>query len=160
MPEVARHESLAQLEREGIQPTPEESSLLKKAVADRYLDIIRRDLTPENLTESIFRGPRRAWINLGRLTRFARANGLAPTEYLAETGRMLLEYLRAEDRAAAAGRGYNTLGMERSEVESFILELPSFAEEGMKVFDRVCALPTLEFREAIKASRKERGRVV
>ncbi|MFH1135270.1 MAG: hypothetical protein V1816_04215 [Pseudomonadota bacterium] len=159
MPEVAMHESLAHLEREGFRPTPEETRLLREAVTARYMEIIRRDLDPGNLACSIFRGPKRAGINLGRLLRFARAHGFAEADFLAETGRMLVEYLRVEDQAASAGRSYNTLGLERAEVEAFIRELGPFAAEGAVFLDRVCALPTLDFREAIAAAkdRKKRG---
>ena len=156
MPEVAMYESLEQLKREGRILVEEELDALRQAVFGRYRDIIFRDLRLENLTESIFRGPKRAWINLGRLISFSEKYGLDYKDLLAEVGGMLVHYLKVEDEAAASGRTYNTLGMDRVDIEAFIELVGPSAKEGLLFLDRVCALPTLEFKKAIAASRRSR----
>lgn len=60
----------------GLNLTKEEIQLLKKAVLERYLKIIKRDLTPENIGKSFYRGITRVMINLKRLKDFAEKEGL------------------------------------------------------------------------------------
>jgi len=60
----------------GLTLTEEESLLLKKAVIERYLKIIKRDLTPDNINKSFYRGIERAIINIKRLKNFAEKEGL------------------------------------------------------------------------------------
>jgi len=60
----------------GLNLTQEEILLLKKAVIGRYLQIIKRDLTPENIEKSFYRGVSRAIVNLKRLEKFVKNEGL------------------------------------------------------------------------------------
>jgi len=60
----------------GLALSEEEIKFLKRAVVKRYLKIIKRDLTPENIEKPIYRGVKRAIINLKRLKTFAEKEGL------------------------------------------------------------------------------------
>ncbi|PMP68938.1 MAG: hypothetical protein C0190_00760 [Thermodesulfobacterium geofontis] len=60
----------------GLNLTKEEIQFLKKAVIERYLEIIKRDLTPENIEKPFYRGIKRVIINLRRLKNFAEKEGL------------------------------------------------------------------------------------
>ena len=60
----------------GLTLNEEELIVLKKAVIERYLEIIKRDLTPENIEKPFYRGIKRAIVNLGRLKKFAEKEGL------------------------------------------------------------------------------------
>lgn len=60
----------------GLNLTKEEKQFLKRAVIERYLEIIKRDLTPENIEKPFYRGITRAIINLKRLKNFAENEGL------------------------------------------------------------------------------------
>ena len=100
----------------GLCLNAEEERYLKEAVCRRYLTIIRRDLTPENIGKPHYRGVERARINWKRLRRFARREGfpengwheeilrwleefvagLSPGEALREEARRFLEEFRRE----------------------------------------------------------------
>jgi len=60
----------------GLTLNEEELIVLKRAVIERYLEIIKRDLTPENIEKPFYRGIKRAIVNLGRLKKFAEKEGL------------------------------------------------------------------------------------
>jgi len=60
----------------GLILNEEELLVLKRAVIERYLEIIKRDLTPENIEKPFYRGIKRAIVNLGRLKKFAEKEGL------------------------------------------------------------------------------------
>lgn len=60
----------------GLNLTPEEVLILKKAVIERYLEIIKRDLSPKNIDKPFYRGVGRAIINLKRLKAFANKENL------------------------------------------------------------------------------------
>ncbi|AEH44281.1 hypothetical protein Thein_0399 [Thermodesulfatator indicus DSM 15286] len=76
IPEVALWNSLHYLTEDPEGPklnlTSQEKNYLKKAVIDRYLSIIKRDLTYENRKESYYRGIERALINWKRLKNFTK----------------------------------------------------------------------------------------
>lgn len=56
----------------GLSLKDEEILFLKWAVVERYLEIIKRDLTPENIGKSFYRGIKRAVINLKRMKKFIK----------------------------------------------------------------------------------------
>ncbi len=75
IPEVAYWNSLYYLEKDPEGPkiklSPQEKRLLKRAVVERYLVIISRDLNVANVGKSHYRGVKRAIVNWRRLKRFA-----------------------------------------------------------------------------------------
>lgn len=60
----------------GLTLTEKELNLLKKSVIERYLKIIERDLTPENIEKPFYRGIERVIINIKRLKNFTKKEGL------------------------------------------------------------------------------------
>lgn len=58
----------------GLNLTPKELNYLKKAVLERYLYIIKRDLTYKKIGSPCYRGIDRALVNLQRLKNFLRKN--------------------------------------------------------------------------------------
>ncbi len=60
----------------GLNLTEEEILFLKKAVVERYLKIIKRDLSPENVGKPFYRGIKRVIVNLQRLKIFTEREGL------------------------------------------------------------------------------------
>ncbi|NPA49201.1 MAG: hypothetical protein GXO20_04410, partial [Thermodesulfobacteria bacterium] len=81
IPEVALWNSLYYLttDEEGPRLTISEAEarILKRAVVERYLTIIERDLTVENIGKSFYRGVNRAMVNWERLAGFARREGFS-----------------------------------------------------------------------------------
>ncbi len=81
IPEVAFWNSLHYLtvdeEGPGLELTLQELHHLKKAVVERYLAIIERDLTVENMDKSFYRGVSRAMVNWERLSSFAKREGFS-----------------------------------------------------------------------------------
>ena len=61
----------------GFNLSPEEIQLLKEAVVRRYLTIIERDLTVENIGRPFYRGVCRARINWERLSKFLKRQGFS-----------------------------------------------------------------------------------
>jgi hypothetical protein len=157
-PEVALHESLHQLEAAGAVVTESERRALDLAVRDRYQWMLERDLSPKNRTESFFRGPRRAQVNLGRLHRFAVRTGLDVGPIRDRAARMALDYLVVEADAVAGGRRFNTLGLDRTEMEVFLSQLGLDPGETRPFLDAVYQVETLEFKRAIAGSRAWRKR--
>ena len=155
MPEVALFDSLETLSHDNISPTEEELRVLKAAVLDRYKDIVRRDLDPENQTRDLFRGPARARTNLKRLTLFAEKQGLPFEDFYSETAERLISYLKLEASAIAAGRAFNTLGLERRELETFLSECRARLPDEFELLEAVYSVKTLDFKEAIAARRAE-----
>ena len=156
IPEVALYESLNHLQKIGIQITGEELRHLREAVIRRYRDIILRDLTPENVVHSFFRGPERARINHQRLRRFTQ-NTLGPGhDNQEETGRLLMVYLRHEADRIGTGRDYNTLGMTEDELRDMLKDVGIDPADLDDLIDRVCRVRSLDFNKAIAAERRGR----
>ena len=100
IPEVALHGSLHYLQEEADGPhlhlTNEERRQLEQAAAERYEEIILRDLDPANRDLSLFRGLRRAEEIWRRYARFCDKNGLDLHPARERTGRALSRYLLQE----------------------------------------------------------------
>jgi len=62
----------------GLKLSDEELKALQKAVIDRYLLIIQRDLTYEYMDKPFYRGLSRAITNIKRLRNFLENTGLYP----------------------------------------------------------------------------------
>ncbi len=60
----------------GLSLTEKDIELLKKAVIDRYLLIIERDLTPDFIDKPFYRGVSRVIVNIQRLNSFLENTGL------------------------------------------------------------------------------------
>ncbi len=121
IPEVAYWNSRLYLEDDPEGPrlrlSPEEEKGLKQAVISRYLFIIRRDLTFDNIGKPFYRGLTRAAINWRRLKNF-----LLREDFPLEDARLqVLEYLRNFLSEVAAH--LETLSLDLDEVRAFLEEL-------------------------------------
>ncbi len=65
----------------GLKLDSKELEYLKKAVVERYLLIIKRDLTYKNIGTPSYRGPERALINLKRLRTFLKKENLKEIDW-------------------------------------------------------------------------------
>lgn len=153
IPEIAFFESLNYLKEDGLEPTEDELFFLKQAVAERYKDIIRRDLDPANRSESMFRSPKRACINHRRLKDFADKAGIGVNEFQNEAGEMLAHYLKTEADAIQQGGDFNTLDMTMEETAGFLKELNCWNEAIEPLVRTVCSVETVDFNEAMKRFR-------
>lgn len=107
IPEVALHSSLYYLQDDEEGPqlrlTAEEQQLLEQAAAERYEEIILRDLNLANRDLRIFRGIRRAEENWQRYARFGAKHHIDVEPFRVEAGRALGNYLKQECGEVARG---------------------------------------------------------
>ncbi|PIE57426.1 MAG: hypothetical protein CSA33_08630 [Desulfobulbus propionicus] len=124
LPEVILHASLAYLceDREGprLQLAPEERAVLEQAARERYLEIVCRDLEPDNRDLSMFRGMQRAYVNWQRLLRFCERVGDDPAPFIGTVADCVLRYLCQELEDVSAGRRTTSLNCSPKEVLDFI----------------------------------------
>ena len=128
IPEVAFWNSLYHLTEEKEGPSlilsTEEERLLKRAVVERYLEIIKRDLQLENMDKPFYRGVRRASINWRRLKNFVLREGFS----LEAVRLMVLERLRRF--LLDVSRESKLLDVTQEELRVFVEEL-SFPVEAL-----------------------------
>ncbi len=94
-----------------------EKKVLKKAVIERYLTIIKRDLSYENIGKPSYRGLRRAIVNWQRLVSFLKKEG-----FPVEGPRLfVLEYLKKFLYDVALNKV--SLDISREELLEFIEKL-------------------------------------
>ena len=100
MPEVALHGSLYYLTTDpggpGLVLTPEEMTLLKKAVVACYKKIIYRDLTLENRSKGLYRGLARCAVNWDRMSRFCQQENIDLSQVVGEVCTALRQFLEGE----------------------------------------------------------------
>ncbi|WP_297057222.1 hypothetical protein [Thermosulfurimonas sp.] len=77
----------------GLVLEKEEELLLRQAVIRRYLLIIQRDLTPEYIGKSFYRGPVRARVNWQRLCKFLKKHALSPDGYREKIRGLVRDFL-------------------------------------------------------------------
>lgn len=99
-PEIALHSAIYYLTRAKDGPHLELSSeqyqWLQVAAAERFAEIILRDLIHENSTSSAYRGPLRSIINYNRYLTFCRRQGLDATAIRLRTATALRSFLDRE----------------------------------------------------------------
>ncbi len=112
IPEVAYHNSLYHLtadpEGPGMELSPEELSLLKQAVTERYEWIIMRDINPENRNRRIYRGLERCAINWYRLKAFCKKEGFRINDIRKRVAASLKKFLAREMDDIKSGKRQNT----------------------------------------------------
>lgn len=100
MPEVTLHSCLHFLQNdpEGPRINVSEKDILrlKQAVVERYLSIIRRDMTLENRDKGLYRGLARSTANWQRLSRFCRKEGFDHFPLATEVRSLLLHFVTEE----------------------------------------------------------------
>ncbi len=108
MPEVALYSSLHYLTEDPEGPqlhlSAEEYSLLVEAAQQQYLDIILRDLSPENRGLRLFRGVARACANWQRLQQFCTRQQLDCSAMCQPVANALVAFLCRECRDLQQGK--------------------------------------------------------
>jgi hypothetical protein len=153
IPEVGLYDALHHLEQSGFRLEKAELRLLEEAVTRRYWDMVQRDLLRENLGESFFRGPERAWINWQRLRKYARKHGFDLEQYREKAAVLLKNYLTVEYEAVESGRDYHTMGLNSADLLEFARELGLDPELEPNII-RLDSFKSLGYRAAIAAHRR------
>ena len=157
VPEVALYDALYHLEQIGLTPNAVEQRLLEEAVTRRYWDMVQRDLQWENLVESFFRGPARAWVNWQRLRKYALHHGFPLEYYREEAARLLRSYLAIEHQAVKSGQDYHTMGLGTVELLEFARELGLEQSFEADIID-LGSVRSLDYQAAITAGRQAAAR--
>ncbi|MDO5674244.1 MAG: hypothetical protein Q4G66_04915 [bacterium] len=127
IPEVALHSSLYYLQEDEEGPqlrlTAEEQQLLEQAAAERYEEIIRRDLNLANRDLRLFRGLRRAEENWQRYARFCEKNHIDVQPFKVEAGRALGHYLRQESGEVGRGERKSSVNCPAATVQALVKAL-------------------------------------
>ncbi len=100
-----------------LELSPKELRVLKRAVIERYLFIIKRDLTYANIDKSFYRGLLRALINWRRLKAFVSREGFS----LEALRLKVLEHLRLFLRDLSLAM--EELPFEEEDLREFLEEL-------------------------------------
>ena len=123
IPEVAFHGSLYYLQKDPEGPELELNSEdilpLKKAVTQRYREIIHRDLEPENRDKGLYRGLARSAANWQRLLKFCTREGMVSEEIRVETAAAFLVFLQRELDDVQSGHRLSSINCSRKAVADF-----------------------------------------
>jgi len=126
LPEVAYYNSIYYLceDKDGPMLTLSEQELLtlKRAVIERYLRIIKRDLNPLNKRKRIYRGIGRAWVNWNRLLNFTKKFNLDISDAKEKVQKQLINFLKNEMNELLSGKNIN-LNISKEELSNFLKDL-------------------------------------
>ncbi|MBU0483789.1 MAG: hypothetical protein KKB30_04670 [Proteobacteria bacterium] len=127
IPEVAYHGSLYYLtaDQEGPQLSLDHNDLaqLKKMVVERYCEIIRRDLTPENRDKTIYRGLARCVANWHRLVKFGQKEKIDLETIRQDTAGRLRAFLEQEVNEVQKGTRGSSINCSKKTLADFAEEL-------------------------------------
>lgn len=127
IPEIALHSSLHYLAQAEDGPrlalTDQQKMQLKQAAAERFKEIVLRDMIYENRGLSIYRGIKRSIINYRRYQRFCRRQEMDGTIYNGEIGAVLLDFLQKEQNAPGIGGGEPVINCTFEELTCFAVEV-------------------------------------
>ncbi len=108
IPEVAFHSALYYLSRDKQGPCLQLENViveeLKLAARDRFLDIIKRDLDPDNREKTVYRGLARGIVNWSRFKHFCERQQLSWRAFIFETSCMLRSFLEREVAECRGGK--------------------------------------------------------
>jgi hypothetical protein len=108
IPEVALQGSIFFLTSDPQGPEltlgPEELQQMKEKVVERYLEMIARDLEPENRDKSIYRGLARCSVNWQRMARFCSQENLNQETPRIFVSKLLKLFIKNEISDVAQGR--------------------------------------------------------
>ena len=120
IPEVALHSSIYFLTKDADGPRltlqERELLLLKRAVCERYLIIIRRDLEPKNRDKGLYRGLARCIVNWHRLRNFCLGENIDLEAYRAQTARDLISFVARELADVQSGMRLSSVNCNRDEI--------------------------------------------
>lgn len=142
IPEVALHSSLEYLchdaDGPGMVLDGDEKDALHGAVTDRYLEIILRDLTPENRFRSSFRGVERARINWNRLVNFCDRIGVDTSSLGIPVRKALVTMIELECTEQQQGKLSGTFNCSCSDLNAFLTALNISAEQLPEGWQQLC----------------------
>lgn len=127
IPEIVFHSTLEYLTHDAEGPamllTEDELSALHRAVIERYLEIICRDLTADNRFLSLFRGVERARVNWTRLQKFCKRVQLDSDEYREVVAKALSAFITQECNEKRAGQASHAFNCAPADFCEFITAL-------------------------------------
>jgi hypothetical protein len=127
IPEIALHSSIYYLTEDsdgpGLVLTREDHSLLLDAAMARYLEIIIRDILPENRDTPMYRGVLRTICNWRRLKRFCGRHQLNQAAYTKEISDKFISFLENEVKEVTNGHRSSCINCNFEELSSFAVEL-------------------------------------
>lgn len=127
MPEVAYHGTIYYLTRDPDGPSltldAQDHIPLKKAVIQRYMTIMIRDLTPDNRSKSLYRGLERCICNWQRLKLFSARENLDISHVRKKTALELIAFLEQESDDVGSGKYESCVNCSQTDLEEFILDL-------------------------------------
>lgn len=139
IPEVALHSSIHYLtedpEGPGLSLSDEDLHHLHEAVLVRYHEIIVRDLSPENIGSTIYRGVLRSIANWRRMKRFSQRHKLGYEKMKKSVGQDLLQFLEHLVARTKQEEGQSPINCSFDDLTSFALELDvsfNHIESGVK----------------------------
>ncbi|WP_028581112.1 hypothetical protein [Desulfogranum japonicum] len=113
LPEVVYHSSLVYLCEDPEGPhfrlTQAELQILQRAAKERYLEIVCRDLDPNNRDLSLFRGMERAYVNWQRFVRFCERIQNDASPHLGKVATCLTCFLQQELVDVTTGKRTSSL---------------------------------------------------
>lgn len=104
----------------GLDLAPGELLLLKEMVVARYLEIINRDLEPDNRAMSLYRGLARCIWNWRRLERFCQMEGFAIDCIRDDIGGALIAFLHHESLDIATNQRCSSINCTATELTELI----------------------------------------
>ncbi|MEN8142923.1 MAG: hypothetical protein ABFQ82_04930 [Thermodesulfobacteriota bacterium] len=127
IPEVALHGSLFFLscdpEGPGVTLSLEETLELKKMAVERYREIVKRDLDPENRDKGIYRGLARCIANWQRMELFCRRENFSVEPLRKETSNLLILFIKNEVVDVVQNNRSSSVNCGRAELKSFAEKL-------------------------------------
>ncbi len=122
-PEIALYSALYFLTEAEDGPklslTDEQLDHLKEAAAERYREIVLRDLQPENRGKTIYRGIKRSIINYQRFVCFCRRQGLDEQAFKKVVAASLLVFLATESVAGSKSSRPSSINCSFHELNDF-----------------------------------------
>jgi len=144
IPEIALHSSVYYLTEDsdgpGLVLTKDDHRLLLEAAVERYLEIILRDILPENRDTSMYRGVLRTICNWRRLKRFCGRHQLDPAAFKEEIRDKFMSFLINEVEDVTSGRRSSCINCTLEELSSFAVELDVSLTELGGDLKRLCVM--------------------
>ena len=139
IPEVALHGSIFFLTRDPQGPRlalgEDDFRLMKEKVVERYLEMIDRDLEPENRNLCIYRGLARCAINWQRMSRFCSRESISMDSMKENISKRLILFIKIEKGDVKRGKKSsincceNTLGEFAESLGLNLQKLPAGWQE-------------------------------
>jgi hypothetical protein len=144
IPEVALQGSIFFLTSDPQGPKltlgPEEFIQMKKKVVERYLEMIARDLEPENRDKGIYRGLARCIVNWQRMVRFCNREDFDPEPLRVATSNYLILFIKNEKKDVDDGK-VSSINCCRTTLSGFADELGIVPQELPTGWQELCREP-------------------